>query len=435
MSAFDKVIGCEAIKSELIRYCDVLKNAKRYKALGVDTPKGALLYGKPGVGKTLMTKCFIEESGLKSYAIRKEKPNGAFVDHIREVFEKAKVDEPSIVLLDDMDKFANDDFRHPNSEEYITVQSCIDELEGHSVFVIATANDIENLPDSLLRTGRFDKVINMTISENDIEAVFNHYLSGMKMAGNIDVKQISQIMHGRSCADLKAVVNEAGMYAGYMEKDSIDQEDMVRACLRIFYNAPEDIYKMSGNLLEAKAVHEAGHAVVSEMIYPGSVSMVSICTNTDETGGICITKETPEEKYDKVAVENSIIVALAGKAATEIVSGKADMCAAGDIAKAYEQISMLIDDLCVYGFDTYESDCAEYSDVLLSKKEIRVANEMEKHYQVSKKILLEYREFLDKVICELMIKGTLLRADIAKIKDEVGLVERFNQCRNEKWMV
>ena len=102
MSAFDKVIGCEAIKSELIRYCDVLKNVKRYKALGVDTPKGALLYGKPGVGKTLMTSCFIEESSLKSYAIRKEKPNGAFVDHIKEVFEKAKADEPAIVLLDDM---------------------------------------------------------------------------------------------------------------------------------------------------------------------------------------------------------------------------------------------------------------------------------------------------------------------------------------------
>ena len=130
MSAFDKVIGYENIKAELIRYCDVLKNREKYNRLGVQLPRGILLDGDPGLGKTLMAKCFIEECGLKYYLIRKDKPDGAFVDEIRSTFEKAKSDPIAIVFLDDMDKFANEDSNHRDAEEYVAVQAGIDEVKN-----------------------------------------------------------------------------------------------------------------------------------------------------------------------------------------------------------------------------------------------------------------------------------------------------------------
>ena len=161
MSAFDKVIGYESIKKELIRFCDVLKNPERYRKLGVTIPSGILLEGEPGIGKTLMVNCFIEESGCRSFTIRKGKPNGDFVNEICETFRKAKEEASAIVFLDDMDKFANEDEDHRDAEEYVAVQSCIDECKGSGVFVLATVNTRYCLPDSLIRVGRFDRVIEM----------------------------------------------------------------------------------------------------------------------------------------------------------------------------------------------------------------------------------------------------------------------------------
>ena len=161
MSEFDKVIGYEDAKMELKRFCDVLRNPEKYTKLGVTMPSGILLCGEPGLGKTLMARCFIAESGCRVFTLRKEKPNGDFVNQIKETFEKAKTDSPSIVFLDDMDKFANEDDMHRDAEEYVTVQSCIDACKGHGIFTLATVNDKHCLPDSLLRAGRFDKVIEL----------------------------------------------------------------------------------------------------------------------------------------------------------------------------------------------------------------------------------------------------------------------------------
>ena len=125
MKQFDQIIGYEDIKRELYRICDTMKNTEKYKKLGVTTPRGLLLCGEPGIGKTMMAMAFIEESGRKSYTIRKNKSDGDFVDVITETFEEAKKNAPSIVLLDDMDKFANEDVQHRDAEEYVTVQSCM----------------------------------------------------------------------------------------------------------------------------------------------------------------------------------------------------------------------------------------------------------------------------------------------------------------------
>ena len=122
MSKFDKVVGYEDIKAELIRICDVVKNPEKYDRLGVHMPRGVMLWGDPGVGKSLMAKCFIEESGCKSFTIRKDKPDGDLVNVICDVFAEAKAEGRAIVFLDDLDKFANEDEKHPDAEEYVAVQ-------------------------------------------------------------------------------------------------------------------------------------------------------------------------------------------------------------------------------------------------------------------------------------------------------------------------
>ena len=420
MNAFNKVIGCKEIKTELIRYCDTLKNTRKYKQLGVNPPQGVLLYGEPGVGKTLMAKCFIEEVGLPAFTIRKEKPNGTFVDYLKEIFKKAEDAAPSIIFLDDLDKFANEDDDHPNAEEYITVQSCIDESRNSSVFVLATANEIRKLPESLIRSGRFDKTIEICVSERDTSEIMNHYLGSKQVAPDIDPTLIASIMQGYSYAALETVINEAGIYAGYEGKSVIEQEDIIKACLRIRYNAPEYADDVLPEVTEVRAIHEAGHAVVSEILDPEKVMLVSICFNTDRSGGLCITKRDYfAHVNDKRSIEKGIIISLAGKAATDIYGIK-DTGIRIDLENAYGDIGALIDELCMYGFREFDN-CFDSSDSLYRQREILKAQEMEKYYQKARDILIEYKEFLDEMVKQLKKKKILTNRDIFDMEDQLKI--------------
>jgi len=142
---------------------------------------GLLINGDPGVGKTLMANCFIKESGRKAFICRKNKPDGEFINELKKIFNEAAKNTPSIILLDDMDKFANEDDRHRNAEEYVTVQARIDEVKDKDVFVLATTNGTNYLPDSLLRAGRFDTTITVDVPDGcDAVDIVKYYLSTKK---------------------------------------------------------------------------------------------------------------------------------------------------------------------------------------------------------------------------------------------------------------
>ena len=164
MSAFDKIIGYELIKEELKQIADCLKHTDKYRRMGVSIPRGLLLEGRPGVGKTLMATCLVEESGCRAFICRKDTSDGSFIKHIREIFEQAEENAPSVVVLDDMDKFADADRHNSYAEEYVTVQSCIDRIKGKDVFVIATVNDTNRVTESLIRHGRFDIALRIELS-------------------------------------------------------------------------------------------------------------------------------------------------------------------------------------------------------------------------------------------------------------------------------
>ena len=415
MSKFDKVIGYEDIKAELIRICDVVKNPEKYARLGVQMPRGIMLWGKPGLGKTLMAKCFIEESGCKTFIIRKEKPDGEMVNEIRDVFNKAKAEGRTIVFLDDLDKFANEDNQHPDAEEYVAVQACIDSCKDSEVFVLATANDKWCLPDSLLRSGRFDKVIEIECPNGeDAVKVVNHYLSQKKSMGEVDAVLIARILEGHSCADLELVVNEAGIFAGFEGRVEISQQDILRAGMRLLFEGPEHIADTDFEYLKNIAIHEAGHVVIAEVFYPGSVNLVSICKYESSHGGYVSYQKINEYAKTSDVLEKVVMRSLGGKAAIEVVCGQVCVGCTDDVGDAFRLVSKLVDDFCAYGFEIFTY--RQSSEWLLAKNNQLVAKEVNRYYQQAKRILIENREFLDKLAGALMEKKTLLQKDIKEIR-------------------
>lgn len=413
---FKEVIGYENEKIELERIIDIIVCKEKYQKLGVNTTKGLLLYGDAGVGKTTMANSLIKAVKIKTYTIRKNKPDGDFVNYINDIFVKAKKNTPSIVFLDDMDKFANEDSNHRNAEEYVTIQSCIDDCRNDDVFVIATANDIDHLPKSLLREGRFDKTIEMKCpTGEDAEKIVEYYLKKKKVDENLDYKEIAKLLDGKSCATLETVINEAGVYAAYENRESISMNDIVRSFIRTVYNAPEDIINKDSKYLMYSAYHEAGHAIVAETLEPGSVMIVTIQKNSGNKLGFTAFDQNEDYFESKHFMENRVMSLLAGKAAIELVYGETDVGCNDDMHRAFRIVERFIDNYCTYGFNTFEGICTEDSEQLKSTKTVLVSYEMQRYYLETKKILINKREKLNNLAKVLIDKKTLIYKDILEI--------------------
>ena len=425
MKEFDKIIGYEPVKKELKRICDILVNPEKYKKFGVKAPQGLLLYGEPGVGKSLMADCFVKASKRKCFVCRKTKSNGDFVDEITNTFEEAKVNAPSIILLDDMDKFANEDDRHADAEEYVAVQSGIDNVKDADVFVVATANDIYKLPHSLKRTGRFSKIIEVNPPEGkDAENIIKFYLSQKENVGDIDIKEITRLLNSRTCADLETIVNEAGIYAASEGKEQISHNDMVRACLRILYNAPEAedevLFSNSSEKNRMTAYHEAGHVVVAEVLEPESVTLASIANYDGDVNGVTAYYQTKEYYSSIKYMKNRVKVVLGGKAATELEYGEIDVGASNDLHRAYKVTARFIDDYCGFGFDSYVPipNSVNTTDRCSDKIGFFITN----FYNEVKEILAKNREFLEKIAGKLLEKTTIMMSEIQEIKKTCKIV-------------
>ena len=312
MNAFDKVIGYKATKRELLPLCDMLRNREIYEEMGARLPHGLLLYGDPGLGKTLLARCFVEESGLHAITVRRDKGGDAFIDGITQAFASAKTKAPSIVLLDDMDKFANEDDTHCDAPEYAAVQAGIDDVKDTGVFVIATANDIRKLPSSLRRSGRFDRKIGLQApTASDAEEIITHYLKTKQVSDSVNMEDLTRMMRYNSCAELETILNEAAVRAAFARKTGIDMEDMVSVVLKQQYGAQEDMPRVSDEVIEKVALHEAGHLVVCEALCPGSVGFASLLPSDENRCGGFI------HCCKGASDSQSAIIALGGKAAVE----------------------------------------------------------------------------------------------------------------------
>lgn len=432
MNAFDKIIGYASIKNELRQISDTLKSRESYDKLGVSAPRGLLLYGEPGVGKSLMASAVIEDSGRRVFCCRKDSPNGSFVNKIKETFAKAAKNAPSIVFLDDMDKFANSDEGHPDTEEYVTVQSCIDEAKGKQVFVLATANNIRALPRSLRRAGRFDRMIEVEAPRGqDAVNIIAHYLKSKHFTDKADPKMIARIMDGRSCAELETVINEAGLYAGCERMETITMEHFMKACLRLIFHVSPDVetglkssdisFLSDPNSAMAQLVyHEAGHAVISEALCPESVTLTFVCNRSGYHEGFT-SYWNDESKAPLYWQKSRIISTLGGVAALDQKYGISDTGDKWDIDQAFDMARNLVVNTCINGLYLHQSRF-ENSQQSLYEQERVVSAEIEKYYRKAKEILSLNQDFFEKAAASLAQRKLLTMADIQKIKGSCKIV-------------
>lgn len=431
MNGFEKIIGYTAVKRELQQLCDILKNPKAYASLGVQPPSGLLLYGEPGVGKTLMARSFADASGMKVHICRKNEPNGKFVQVIKDTFIEAAKDAPSIVFLDDMDKFANEDSSHPNAEEYVSIQTCIDENKGHGIFVIATANNVDDLPDSLLRAGRFDRVMEIKAPRGqDAEDIVRYYISQKKFVGEMDMRLIPRILDGRSCAELETIINDAGIYAGFERKTEITMDHLLRASLSRIFEVPAhelfEIYQpvdLNAGYTNgvANVFHEAGHVVIAEAVYPGCTTLATTFHKRGDVRGFTMTANY-KQMNNRFWKKCSLLIGFGGRAAVERVFGFTEEGNEDDIADVYRVISEGISGQCIYGLDLYSSVIHFASDALKQRTEQTSTVILRQCYGKAKEILACNSRLLQRVAEELAQHGVLGMSDIKKLTDECGIV-------------
>ena len=414
MEKFKSIVGYKAIKLELSRILDQLTNPEKYAALGVTEPHGLLLHGVPGVGKSTVAQCLVEACGRTAFVCRKDKSNGDFVNEIVRVFDEAAVAAPSVVLLDDLDKFANEDERHCDSEEFVTVQACIDKVKDKRVFVVATANNMRKLPNSLTRPGRFDHILQFDCPDGkDAEDIVAYYLSKKTYVADMDVKRIARLLEGKSCAQLETVVNQAGAYAAFDGRTQVEMKDMIKAILRIVFEAPES-FTQDLSTLPLTACHEAGHALVAELLQPDSVNLVTVLNHDSYAAGIISLHREEGYFHHKKMMENRVMCLLAGKAAIEVCYGTVDPGANEDLKRAFDIVHRFVDHYCSYGFSQFVFD-QDPSNGVLDRRDSRVASEMDHYYAQTKQLIIDNRAKLDKLTARLIEEKTLLGDQVQEV--------------------
>ena len=414
---YERIIGYEDVKRELRMISDMLNHPEIYENMGASIEKGLILHGRPGTGKTTMANCLIESVDRKCFICRKKSSDGAFVDTIVKTFEEAKANAPSVVFLDDIDKFSEKSEDCEAPEELVTVQTCLDELTAGNVFVIATANNARRLPDSLLRPGRLGKNIKVRNPRKEEAAqIIKFYLDKVNADDKLDPVSIAMMLENESCAVLEDVIRASAVKSAYKRQLCITMENIVDACLDLVFEASEFNKSYSEKTLKMTAYHEGGHALVSELLEPGSVSIASIRpSGTRKLGFVRYSRKSQEEKtFDDI--ENTLKTSLAGKATTEIVFGEADNGANGDLHNAFDISEEIVDNYCSYGFQNWIQD----GNVSFSaeNRNRSMAMVMEINYLAVKKLIIQNREKLDRIAEALMEKTTLTHVDIMAIMNE-----------------
>ncbi len=328
---------------------------------------------------------------------------------------------PCIVFLDDMDKFANEDDDHCDADEYVAVQSAIDEVRDIDVFILATVNNIRKLPDSLVRAGRFDRTIFVERpNSSDCTKIIKHYLKKKAVSPDLNISDITKMINYSSCAELETIVNEAAIRAAYDRREFIDIEDFVSTIVRLEYNLSDSCDQTDEKTLKRIAMHEAGHLVMSEVLIPGSIGFASVRkSRSSEKGGFVHRCKDLESR------EQHILISLAGKAATELYFGSCDVGSETDINRAISVIRDAVSDTGTEGFGMVDVTrrFESASDMMNFRIEAVVQAKLENYMFRVSEILIKNREFLEKTAELLAEKENLLSSDVQKIRASVMVSE------------
>ncbi|MCK9275424.1 MAG: ATP-dependent zinc metalloprotease FtsH [Syntrophales bacterium] len=439
---FRDVAGLDNAKKELQEIVDFLKNPSKFSRLGGELPRGILLVGPPGVGKTLMARAVAGEANVPFYSISGSEFIEMFVgvgaSRVRDMFNNAKKDSPSIIFIDELDSIGRvrgTGVGGGHDEREQTLNQILAEMDGfashENVIVLAATNRPDVLDQALIRPGRFDRRITLELPQKKArKEILGVHTRGVPLGDNVNLDNIAVRSVGFSGADLKNLVNEAALLAARNEKKKVEAEEFEQARDKIIMGIErEDVIKEEEK--RAVAYHEAGHAIVAQF-YPGAdpLEKVSIIPRGRALGA---TEQLPAEdrhNFSRSYLLGKVAVMLGGRAAEKIVFNDVTTGAGDDLKNATKLVRRMV---CQWGMSekvgpvafrqgeqhpflgreiTEQRDFSEETARIIDEE---VRKNIEKMENEAARILIEKRKKLDALVDGLLEHETLGRMEIEEI--------------------
>jgi cell division protease FtsH len=440
---FDDVAGIPEAKEELFEVVEFLREPEKFISLGARIPKGVLLMGAPGTGKTLLAKAVSGEAGVPFYSISGSEFVEMFVgvgaSRVRDLFDKAKDDSPCIVFVDEIDAVG----RHrgaglggSHDEREQTLNQILVEMDGFdtdtNVIIVAATNRPDVLDPALLRPGRFDRRV--ILDRPDMrgrEAILEVHARGKPLAPDVDLKTIAKATPGFVGADLENMINEAAILAARREKKVIEQTDFQESIERVIAGPERKSRLISDVEKQIIAYHEAGHAITARSLPEAdTVHKISIIARGQAGGYTLILPETDRTLVSRNKILADMVSLLGGRAAEEIVFSDITSGASNDLERvtklAREMVTRLgmstelgpmvygqKDEMVFLGKEFTEQ--RDYSESVAEKIDIEVKQLVCDAYDRAIEILKEHRDVLDKLAEQLLEKETIETSELDKI--------------------
>lgn len=436
---FKDVAGYEEAKMEVMEIVEFLKQPGNFTKLGAKIPKGVLLVGPPGSGKTLMAKAVAGEAAVPFFSLSGSEFIEIFVgvgaSRVRDLFEKAKQKAPSIIFIDEIDTIGRVRGRaisaQANDERDSTLNQLLTEMDGFDpnigVIVMAATNRADILDPALLRAGRFDRHIYLELpNKNERDAIFKVHLKPLVLDQSVNSEFLASQTPGFSGADIANVCNEAALIAARNKKDKVEKQDFFDAIDRIVAGLEKKSKVITPSEKKIIAYHEAGHAIISWVLKNvDPLIKVSIIPRGKSLGSAWY---LPEEHQIITLSQFSdrICATLGGRVAEEIVFNEPSSGALDDLEKATKQAYMMVANLglnpeigCTSYYDStgvYESSFQKpFSEATARLIDLEVRKLIEQAHNRAKEILQQKRSQLDTLALLLLDKEIVYKEDLELI--------------------
>jgi cell division protease FtsH len=352
-TGFEDVAGIEEVKDEVKEIVDFLKHPKKYQAAGARIPKGVLLTGAPGTGKTLLAKAVAGEASVPFFHASgsefEEMLVGAGASRVRDLFEKAKKASPCIIFIDEIDAVAKKrgTVLHSGAGEQ-TLNQILVEMDGleerANVIILAATNRPDVLDPAILRPGRFDRTVHVPMPDfKGRRAILDVHSKGKKFTEEVNLDSIAKKTIGYSGADLENLLNEAAIMAALDDRKVINQDDLSEAYLKVKLGRKKKDRELEDEDLETTAYHEAGHAIVSRFTPKSDpVEQVSIISRGGSGGATVYLPEKDTKHMYKDQILARMRSGVAGRASEELFIGRISTGASSDIRHVTEMAREMV---------------------------------------------------------------------------------------------
>lgn len=437
--SFKDVAGLEEAKEEVKEIVDFLKTPDKFTSLGGKIPKGALLVGAPGTGKTLLAKAVAGEAEVPFFSLSGSDFVEMFVGvgaaRVRDLFKQAKEKAPCIVFIDEIDAIGRSrgkgQMPGSNDERENTLNSLLVEMDGFAtdsgVIILAATNRPDVLDNALLRPGRFDRQISIDKPDiNGREQIFKVHLKPLKLHKEVDPKKLSAQTPGFAGAEIANVCNEAALIAARSNKKAVDMEDFQNAIDRVIGGLEKKNKIISPEEKKIVAYHEAGHAVAGWFLEHAD-PLVKVSIVPRGLAALGYAQYLPKEQFlhQTEQLLDQMCMTLGGRAAEQIIFGKISTGALSDLERITKMAYSIV---TVYGmndkignvsfYDSKQSDYSfnkPYSDATATIIDEEVKKIIDEAYQRTLKLLKKKKKELEILAKELLEKEILFQSDLEKL--------------------